>query len=373
MAHAYTPGLKVTDSEGLRRQRRLPILGEVLVRMGDTVEPDTVVAKTDLPGDPQTVNVANALSLTPPEIREAMLKNEGDTVSAGEVIARSTAFFGLVKRVAKASTDGTIERISEITGQVTLREPPIPLEIAAYIAGKVVEVMPREGVVIETEGAYIQGIFGVGPETSGTVRFRAKGPDKPLEAGDIDQDCRGCIVVGGSLITGGAITKAAGLGVRALIGGGNIDTDLVRSLGSEIGVAITGHEDVPTTLIITEGFGPMPMAGKTYELLKALDGHPVSVTGATQIRAGVMRPELIASGYRPKRKDGRSQAVEGLVPGTLIRLIREPYFGILGSVVELPTELVAIETEARVRILKAKLPGGEIVTVPRANVEIIES
>jgi hypothetical protein len=373
MAHAYTPGLKVTDSEVVRRQRRLPILGEVMVKVGDVVEPDTVVARTDLPGDPQTINIANALSLIPTEVREAMLKNEGDFVSAGEIIARSTAFFGLVKRVAKAPTDGTIERISEITGQVTLREPPIPLEMTAYISGKVVEVMPREGVVIETEGAYIQGIFGVGPETSGPIRFRAKAPDKPLEAGDLDKDCRGAIVVGGSLITGAAITRAAELGIKGLIAGGIIDTDLVKYLGYDIGVAITGHEDVPTTLIITEGFGPMPMAGKTYELLKALDGHKVSVTGATQIRAGVMRPELIAPGYRPKRKEAGAEATQGLVPGTPVRLIREPYFGRLASVTELPPELVVIETEARVRILKAKLQSGEVVTVPRANVEIIES
>ncbi|HCJ11443.1 MAG TPA: hypothetical protein DHW14_09835, partial [Clostridiales bacterium] len=138
-------------------------------------------------------------------------------------------------------------------------------------------------------------------------------------------------------------------------------------------VAITGQEDVPTTLIVTEGFGPMRMADKTFELLKSLDGCEASVTGATQIRAGVMRPEIIVSGYRAKKKRKAEASSSGLVPGTPIRLIREPYFGLLGEVVELPPELVVIETEAKVRILKARLQSGEIVTVPRANVEILES
>ncbi|HAI20592.1 MAG TPA: hypothetical protein DCM14_01610, partial [Clostridiales bacterium UBA8153] len=63
---------------------------------------------------------------------------------------------------------------------------------------------------------------------------------------------------------------------------------------------------------------------------------------------------------------------EGLMPGTSIRIIREPYFGMLAEVVELPPELTKIETEARVRILKARLRNGTVVVVPRANVEIIE-
>lgn len=343
------------------------------MKLGEQVKPYTVVARTNLPGEPQTLNAANALSLLPGEVRSAMLKKEGDFVSEDEVIATSSSFFGLLKKRLIAPCDGTIERISDVSGQVTLREPPVPLEITAYINGKVVEIMPREGVVIETQGAYIQGIFGVGGEKYGGIRFRAKGPERPLTAADIDSGCAGAIVIGGSLITGEAIAKAAKVGVLGLVAGGILDTDLIKYLGYDIGVAITGHEDVPTTLIVTEGFGSMRMADKTYELFKSLDGLEASITGATQIRAGVMRPEIIVSGYKRSHETEAPETAEGLVPGTSVRLIREPYFGRLGTVVELPPELQVIETEARVRILKARLDSGEVITVPRANVEIIES
>jgi len=372
MAHAYTPGLKVTDRAILQKERRLPILGEVLVKEGDVVTPETVVARTDLPGDPQTVNAANLLALIPSEVPEAMLVREGDPVTKGQVIGRSSTFFGLFKKQLVSPCDGAVERISEVSGQITLREPPVPLEITAYIHGHVAEVLPREGVIIETEGAFVQGIFGIGGETHGKIAFRAKGPDKPLTGADIDDTCRDAVVIGGSLITDEAIEKAAKVGVRGLVAGGIIDTTLVNYLGYDIGVAITGHEDVPVTLIVTEGFGPMRMADKAYELLQSLDGHEASVTGATQIRAGVMRPEIIVSGYKSKRKRTEGDEAAGLVPGTHIRLIREPYFGRLGEVAELPPELVTIETEAKVRILKARLDDGQVVTVPRANVEILE-
>lgn len=372
MAHAYTPGLRVTDQATLRKQRRLPILGDVLVKLGQTVKPLAVVARTDLPGDPQTVNAASALALLPTEVRANLKVKEGDKVTKGDVLGQSTTLFGLLKKRCVAPVSGTVERISDVSGQLTLREPPIPLEITAYINGTVAEIMPREGVVIETVGAYIQGIFGVGGEKYGPIRFRAKSPDTPLTAGDIDAECAGAVVVGGSLITGEAIGKAAKVGALALVAGGIIDTDLVKYLGYDIGVAITGHEDVPLTLIVTEGFGPMRMADKTFGLLKSLDGLEASLTGATQIRAGVMRPEMIVSGYKPAHHKDETAPSEGLVPGTSVRLIREPYFGRLGSVVELPPELQVIETEATVRILKAKLENGEVVTVPRANVEIIE-
>ncbi len=58
--------------------------------------------------------------------------------------------------------------------------------------------------------------------------------------------------------------------------------------------------------------------------------------------------------------------------GSRVRIIREPYFGGLGKVVDLPAELEAIETEAKVRILVVELDDGTRVRLPRANVEMIE-
>ncbi|HHY75306.1 MAG TPA: hypothetical protein GX500_00815 [Firmicutes bacterium] len=373
MAHAYTPGLKVTERAVIRKTRRLPLLGEVLVEKGAAVSPDTIVARTNIPGNPQTVNVANALGVEPEDIVDFMKVKQGDSIKKGDILAEYKSFFGLFKHTVTSPVDGIVEMISTVTGQVTLREPPIPIQVDAYIDGVVEEVLPREGVIIRTEGAFIQGIFGVGGETQGVIRVAVEGPDDVLDAPQIRPDDCGKIIVGGSLVTAAAIKKAAEIGSRGIVAGGIIDSDLIEYLGFDIGVAITGHEDVPVTVIITEGFGRMRMANRTFELLKRLEGFTASINGATQIRAGVMRPEIIVPGYQAQGVTQEQDLSQGLVPGTPIRIIREPYFGKLAEVVDLPPELQVIETEAKVRILRAKLTDGTIVTVPRANVEIIEA
>ncbi len=373
MAHAYTPGLKVTDSVTITKVRRLPIKGEVLVAEGQVVEPGTEVAKTNLPGDPESVNISNYMSLAAEDVPHYMLKQPGEPVEKGEPIARMTSFFGLFKRDFKSPITGVLEMVSSVTGQVVLRRPPVPVTILGYINGLVKEVLPEEGVVVETTGALIQGIFGVGGENYGRVRCVARTAGATVTAADIGDECSGEVLVVGRVISGEIINRAVEVGAVGLIGGGIIDTDLVEFLGYDIGVAITGQEDIPLSIIVTEGFGEMALAHRTYDLLKNLEGQMASINGATQIRAGVMRPEVIVStGLAVETAPDAEGGSAGLVAGTQIRIIREPWFGDLAEVVDLPPELQLVESGAMVRVLRAKLADGEIITVPRANVEILE-
>ncbi|MCJ7506716.1 hypothetical protein MUP05_09685 [Candidatus Bathyarchaeota archaeon] len=375
MAHAYTPGLKVKKFTIVSKTRRLPIQGEVLVKEGDTVKHDQVVARTQVPGEVHLINVANALGVDPEEISQFMLKGLKDPVAKNEVFAKRISFFGLFKSFVKSPVDGTIELVSDVTGQVALREAYIPVEITAYIPGKVVHVMPREGVTIRTPAAFVQGIFGVGGEAHAQLKMIAKSPDDALTAQMIDSSHSGKVIVGGSLVTGDALAKAAKTGVKGIVVGGVEDEDLIKFLGYEIGVAITGQEEIGLTLIITEGFGKMKMPQRTFDLLKSFDGREASVNGATQIRAGVIRPEIVIALTEKEAKglvEDEEEATGGMTPGTPVRIIRDPYFGAIGQVAGLPVELQKAETESDVRVVQVTLEDGRKVIVPRANVEIIE-
>jgi hypothetical protein len=375
MAHAYTPGLTVTRVATLRRERRLPIPGQVLVKSGDSVTADQVVARTELPGNVQTVNVANLLGVPPEDIARAMVKREGDPITKGEMIAISKAFFGLFTSKVPSPVTGTLETISNVTGNVILREPPIPLDVNAYIGGKVVDVIPVQGVVVETQGAFIQGIFGIGGETSGRLTRAVERPEDELDQAALARlgaGARDTILIGGSSIHKDTLAAAVKAGVKGVVVGGFSDQDLRDFLGYDLGVAITGHEEVGITLMVTEGFGRMPMAKKTFDLLSALEGQAASMNGATQIRAGVQRPELIVPGASRAPEEQSLAHTGGIQIGTPVRIIREPYFGRLGSVTDLPSELQPLETEAKVRVLEVELARGERVTLPRANVEMIE-
>ena len=373
MAHAYTPGLRVTPWAVLRRERRLPLKGRVLVAAGDAVGPDTVVARTELPGNVQTVNLAARLAVDPAKAYETLTVPVGSNVKKGEVIASSRSLFGLIKTHVEAPADGSIESVSTISGQLILREPPIPVEVEAYVEGTVAEVLPDEGVVVEMRGAFLQGIFGVGGETLGPIAIAVDSPDEALTREKLTPALRGAVVVGGAYVSYDVLMHARGVGVAAVVVGGFDDGDLRRLLGRDLGVAITGSEELGLTLVLTEGFGRIRMAQRAWDLLVDGRGKVASVSGATQIRAGVMRPEILI----PSR-EGITEANVGygtaLDVGSMLRAIRQPYFGRIGRVVELPTELVMLDSEAMVRVLVVEfLDDGKRATIPRANVELISS
>ena len=372
MAHAYTPGLKVSSGMTVRKERRLPLEGEVLVNVGDTVQADEAIAKAELPGNVQLVNIANLLSVPADDVEEYATKTIGENVEKDEILAETKGIFGLFKSQARSPIFGTVENISNVTGHVILREPPIPVEVRAYVDGSVTEVADNEGVTVETFGTYIQGIFGIGGETLGTLEVVVNTSDAPLVSDLIQPEHRDRILVGGSIVSHDAIQEAIRCGVKGLIVGGIDDNDLRELLGYELGVAITGSEDIGITLVVTEGFGKIRMADRTFNLLKERQGLKTSINGVTQIRAGVVRPEIIVP-LDSSEQLMEDAAVAGILEvGTPVRVIREPYFGNLGLVTALPVELQQLETEAKVRILEVELEDGAQITLPRANVEIIE-
>ena len=109
------------------------------------------------------------------------------------------------------------------------------------------------------------------------------------------------------------------------------------------------------------------------EGFKKFEGKLTCINGATQIRAGVIRPEIIIpQDVGDTGEAGTEISMEGLQPGLLVRIIREPFFGLIGKVVALPPELQTIDSESSVRVMVVELEDGGRVTIPRANVELIE-
>ncbi len=373
MAQAYSAGLTVTESIILKKERILPLKGKVLVKKGDKVKAEDLVAETFLPGNVVPFNLANKLSITPNLVNQYIKIKAGDQIKKGDVIAESKGFFGLFKNSVKSPIDGEVENISTITGQLLMREPRIPVQIKAFIDGVVVDIIKDEGVVIENKSAYIQGIFGIGGERFGEIKLLVSSPDEIVDVKKVDESCKGKVIVCGAIIPYAVVKKAQQAGVSGIITGGIDDHDLKKLLGYNIGVAITGHEEVGLTIVVTEGFGKINMAGKTFELLKRFDGHKASIHGITQIRAGVMRPEIVIPiEFKEEELKEPEVKITTLEIGTTIRVIRQPNFGLIGKVTGLPEKLTKVESESLVRILEAELENGGKVIIPRANVEVIE-
>jgi len=378
MRTAYTPGLTVSHDHGVLKKRRLPIAGEVLVDVGQAVEYSDVVARAELSGDIETIRLADRMQLDPDELEGKLIVEVGEEVKKGQLLAESPGIFGFFKSEVRSSVEGTVEYFTAATGPLGIRKPPIHIEAKAYVSGQVVELEEAQGVTVRTRGALIQGIFGVGGERHGEIQVVADSPDSLLKVSELSGDLQGKILVGGAHVDLEGLRAAADAGVVGVVVGGVHDSDLAEFLGYDIGVAITGDEDIPFTLILTEGFGQIHMANRTFELLKSLEGSFASFNGATQIRAGAMRPEIIVPHSNQEKRDAGpdtpADAAKGqaLAIGTTVRAVRQPHFGEIGTVTELPSEPVRVASGAVVRILKMKMENDLEVALPRANVEIIE-
>lgn len=372
MAHSYTPGLTVTDSTVIRRRRILPLPGTVLVNVGDRVRSNQPVARAELPGKVYPLNLANQLGVAPDEIKDYLIKKEGDAVQKDEILAENKPLIKWFKTEIRSPVTGKVESVSTVTGQVLLREPPRVLELLGYVDGTVVEIHPQQGVTIECLCSLVQGIFGIGGETYGELVMAVASPDEALTPAQVKPDMKGKIVVGGSFLPADTMVKAKEVGVAGLVVGGIHDKDLRALLGYDLGVAITGSEQVGFTLILTEGFGTIPMAQKTFALLSAHAESKASISGATQIRAGVIRPEIIIPQTEIQAGTITQPQRSGICMGDLVRIIRDPLFGKIGEVSALPSDLTKIPTESEVRVLEVRFPDGQVAVIPRTNIEVIE-
>tara|TARA_B100001029_G_C15051165_1_gene450819 strand:- start:56 stop:1159 length:1104 start_codon:yes stop_codon:yes gene_type:complete len=366
MSKSYTPGLKVLERVSVVKERILPLLGEVHVNKDDKVEADRIIASTKIPGNVQMINVANELNIDPDQVPSCMLCKIDEKVSKGQIIARSKGLFGLFKSEVKSPLNGTLANISDITGQAIISEEPHPIEIDAYIPGVISKVFDREGVLINSNGTLIQGIIGIGGEKKGNlvvlndhIELDIKNKDK--------------IIVVKSCLTYDFYQEAFKMGVKGIVCGGIDYSTLSRILGYPLGVAITGTEEV-ATIVVTDGFGDIMMAPKTFELLKNCDGKFVSINGATQIRAGVLRPEIfIGSGDFIDHDLSFDEESLIISKGSKVRVIREPFFGKIGVVNALPKKLVRMNTETMARTAEIIFNDGSTAIIPRSNLEVILS
>jgi hypothetical protein len=347
----YPSEVQVTPLVNVRRERMLPVPGDVLVNLNERVEPTQVVARANLPGDFRVQSVAHDLGVSPAKIKRYMQVKVGDEVRRGQVIAKKRS------RLVKSPIAGVLA--SSGGGRVLVETPPTPFELRAYISGVVTNVLPNQGVVIETTGAVIQGAWGTGGESFGVLKRLVKSPDKSLRARDIDPSCHGTIVIGGSEIDEAVLERAQELQVRGIVIGG---------LPPEL-IALVKRSPIP--VIATEGIGTVPMSDPVFRLLTTNDGREASISGRVRTRWGVVRPEVVVT--LPAESLPSSQVEPGtpLTGGARVRVVRAPYLGQVGTVVNLVDHPQHIETDARVRGAIVDLEQENSVFVPLANLEVL--
>ena len=372
MSKSYTPGLKVLKNTSVKKDRLLPLKGNIHVNVNDIVESDTVVASTEIPGNVQMINVANELNIDANEVENCMKIKINENVSRNQVIAESKGLFGYFKSEIKSPIDGMVINISNITGQIVISEKPLSINLDAYIPGKIMNLYEDEGVLIDSKGTFIQGIIGIGGEKQGELEILVENSNDIINADSITSELKDKIIVCGSYIDLEIYERAKSVGVKGIICGGIDYNSISKILGYSLGVAITGTEKT-TTLILTEGFGKIDMALRTFSILKENKNKHVSINGATQIRAGVLRPEIFIKSENNDKAEELTENDLVISEGSNVRVIREPFFGKIGKIASLPYELVEMSSETKVRVAEVEFEDNSKEIIPRANLEVILS
>ena len=232
---------------------------------------------------PHVIDIAGPLDIKPKHIRGFLKAGLDGFVEAGQVIASDMSKGKAV--TVKSPTSGVLKIIDTKKGTVTVQYDINPIKMFCHVSGTVSEILPDHMVRVSGNGTRLNGVIGFGGENSGLLTR--------IDPAGNDQFKKNCIAFSTAPISLEFLQLASDAGVSGIIAPSIPASDWVRYSGEELGVAITGDEDIPFTLILTSGFGSFKMNEECAEFLNNSIGKYVGISGRTQIRAGVTRPMVI--------------------------------------------------------------------------------
>jgi len=356
MPDTFIPTLaqtRVVKFARIRRERLLPARGHVLVQTGNRVGALDIVARADTVGHIRPVPLARYLRTTEKDIAKYLLKKPGEPIEAREIIAAKPEFFGTLRRIYRAPQNG---RVTSLRGAwLAMDLLDAPFELKALYRGSIVNVMPRNGVVIEATGALAQGVWGGGGEGFGVLKKMVESPAEILTEDKIDLSARGVIILAGGGVTEETLRRAAKEQAAGLIVGG---------LQAHLREVVTELR-LPT--IVTDGWGERPMCAPIFELLSSHNGDETVITTDGKARAEVFIPILATSG-----------AESALPPPTLVaeigatvRVVAGTHLGEIGTIAEVAGAPRTLASGTLAWGAEIELADQTRVFVPWENLELI--
>ncbi len=185
-----------------------------------------------------------------------------------------------------APATGSIKFIDLKKGTVTIHYDKKPLLHYAGVSGKIDHIIPQREVNINYTGWKIQGVVGFGRQATGILLYC---PD----LNDIPAPQQDTILVVKDQVDLNFLNKVAELGFHGLVAPSIHYRQLTQYTGEDIGVALTGNEIIPFPLVLTQGFGNFPLPREYQDFFQQKTGYHIFIDGHTQIRAGVIRPQII--------------------------------------------------------------------------------
>jgi hypothetical protein len=335
------------------RERLLPVPGKVNVHVNQRVNPTDVIAETTFAREHVLLDVARTFGISPAAADKLIRVQEGDKLAQDALIAESSGFF---TRSIKAPRPGRVMIVG--SGQVMMEVGDTRIELRAGLPGLVSQVIPDRGVVIRTAGALIQGVWGNGRIDNGLMVNLLEKPDDVLSAGRLDVSLRGSVILGGQIRDVETLKAAGELPVRGLI---------LSSMPSSL---LQTAYQMRFPIMVTEGFGAIPMNSAAFKLLTTNNKREATVNAEHFDRYTGARPEVIIP-LPISSEPGEPNPYEPFAAGQQVRMRRPPNAGMIGTISNLPPGLSLLPSGLRAPAADVKLENGENVIVPLVNLELV--
>lgn len=337
----------------LRRKRTLPVEGQVLVSVGDTVQSVDPIARANLNNRHMLLDAGRALGLPVARAERLIQRAVGDVVEEGAIIAGKR---GVGSRQLRAPAAGTIIAISE--GQVLLQVSDESALLPARVPGQVVEVQPNRGVTIECICAWAQGVWGNGRFADGVLQMVSNRPEENFTADQVDMSLRGAILLASHCEQRQALELAAQVPIRGLV------------LGSLATRLLPIAQKLPFPLLLTEGFGNAAINSDAFKLFSNHNGDVATLNAQATNPLNGDRPELVI----PLKDAGRPPLTVDMQTfriGQTVRVLTGLDKSRLGEIVNLLPASTRFESGLRAPGALVSLEHGPEMVYPLANLELL--
>ena len=150
--------------------------------------------------------------------------------------------------------------------------------IVASPATGTVESLDACTLVVRSEGPALSAGLAIGEPSHGPLVLAVDGPEAELHANRIDVRHAGAILVAGSRVDVEGLTRARAMGVRGVIVGGVIGSDVIALRASIERQEASIHASPSFALVVLDGYGKRPIPRSTWEALVASGGQDVGLS-----------------------------------------------------------------------------------------------
>ena len=338
----------------IRRERLLPVPGRVVVRKGQKVSATDIIAEASLAPEHMILDIARGLGISVEQAEKHLQCKAGMRVVQDDVLAGPVGF---TKRVVRAPQNGRVVVVSG--SQVLLELERSPFELKAGMPGMVVTLSGDRGVIIETVGALVQGVWGNNRIDYGLLNILIREPEDILTADRLDVSLRGAILLAGYCKDPEALKAAAGLPVRGLV------------LSSMEASLVPIAKKMPFPILVLDGFGQIPMNSTAFKLLTTSERREVAVNAVTWDRYAGTRPELIIQ-LPASEEPAVPQEVDVFAMGQHVRVVRAPHQGLVGTIVAMIPGQYLLPNGLRAASGEVQFENGAKVVLPLVNLEVLK-